>query len=646
MRGTQLVTGLVIVALVLASIPGGTLALGAADLGGSEVTPDQATGSNTTQPTTGQQLATVIAVTDEEVTSDIEQTTFEAGLTADNESARAQLLAERAATLRNQTETLLRAQQNATGAYLAGELTRGEFAQRLAVLGARAKSVDRGFTRLDERARNASALELRAAGFDREGNTQAQTSVQRLSSAGVNGLLAQYTGAQRGSFSLEANGGLSIAVEGEDGERTREFERAQPGNGTFEVSQSTALAAATAQLDTDRDGNWTLRAVDRDEAGYYEFEFRFFGPNTTGEAEVSVDGQTGAVFELESELDVRERAEREDGPLAISIVDGDVEPGANVTLAVRAAGEPVDGAAVSLGEETVGETDASGQITLQLPDAEAVEIEAEHGDREGELELRLRDERPEEVERAEIQERLNATGSVDNGTVTVQVTYDGEGVPGVSVFAGGDRVGTTARDGTLSFETAVREELDVRLVKGQFRATLEFEVDDAGRLTVEETEIEDDRDEAADRGRETVERDDDAEDRPGHEEMGENGPPAVENRTDEDAESETESEPVEDLHIRVGSGVPAPNATVTLEVTADGEPVSNATVRIEETVVGATDESGQLSVQFPEAEEVEVSVERGEQAGEREFEFDERGHGPPVETDEDREPGQPPEPED
>jgi uncharacterized GH25 family protein len=128
--------------------------------------------------------------------------------------------------------------------------------------------------------------------------------------------------------------------------------------------------------------------------------------------------------------------------------------------------------------------------------------------------------------------------------------------------------------------------------------------------------------------------------------MGENGPPAVENRTDEKPESEDESEPVEDLRIRVVSGAPAPNATVTLEVTADGEPVSNATVRIEATAVGATDESGQLSVQFPEAEEVEVSVERGEQAGEREFEFDERGHGPPVETEGDREPGQPPERED
>ncbi|WP_435094512.1 DUF7096 domain-containing protein [Halorubrum sp. N11] len=654
MKGTQLLTVLVALGLVLGSVPGGALASatgaedataidapdapieGIDDSAATAQTDDGNTSEdgpagddenaseddgNTSRATVGQQLATVIAVTDDEVSSDVESSSLDAALEGANESERAAVLADRAAALRDRADEIVTDGREARVAYEDGEITRGEFAQRLAVLAGQARTVDRGFERADEHADEVSALELRAAGYDRRANAEARQRLTRVTGTGASALLAQYTGENAGEFSLEVDGGVSIEVKSDDGERSREFERDQPGNGTFEVSQSDALAAATEQLSTD-DGEWTLRSADRDgDDGYYEFEFAFFGPETTGEAEVSVDGQTGEVFEFEEELEPREADNDgddadEETPLSVSIVNGTAEPGATVTLRVTAASEPVEGATVELDDQGAGTTDADGQITVTLPDDDEVDIEVDDGDREGELEFTLRSDSGEDEADAEIRDRLSVDGTVENGTVTVSVTYDGEGLDGVSVYVDGDRVGTTGADGSLSFDApSVEDELGVTLVKGAFEAELEFEVAADGTLVLGDVDIDerdaDDRDGDED-DRDEGEHDEDDRDEDDRDE-GE--------RDEDDRDSDRDAD---ELSVAVVSGEPTPGATVTIEVTdADGDAVEGATVEVEGEVSGTTDANGQIAVTLPtDTDEVGIDVEDDDREGELDLEFD------------------------
>lgn len=67
-----------------------------------------------------------------------------------------------------------------------------------------------------------------------------------------------------------------------------------------------------------------------------------------------------------------------------------------------------------------------------------------------------------------------------------------------------------------------------------------------------------------------------------------------------------------------------PNATVTLVVTdTDGNAVENATVNFNGEVAGQTDPEGRLEVQIPDAEEVEIDVEKDDTEGELEYKFEE-----------------------
>ncbi|MEZ3167072.1 hypothetical protein ABNG02_07015 [Halorubrum ejinorense] len=624
MRGTRILTVLVALGLVVGAVPGAALASAttggdATGIGSNSAAPSgidasavsAQTDGNTTngnasgtddgnatgevsRATVGQQLATIIAVTDDEVSSDVEASSLDAALEEANESERATILAERSASLRERADEIVADQRDARVAYEDGELARGEFAQRIAVLAGQARTVDRGFERVADGADGVSGIELRAAGYDRPANADARERLTRVTGTGASALLAQYTAESAGEFSLEVDGGVSIEVESDDGERSREIEREQPGNGTFEVTQSEALTAATAQLSTDADGEWTLRSVDRDEDdGYYEFEFALFGPETTGEAEVSVDGQTGEIFEFEEEIEPRERDDGDDEtPLSIAIVDGTAEAGATVTLRVTAAGEPVEGATVELGDRTVGTTDADGRIEVTLPDDDEVEIEVEDGDRDGELEITLRSETDEDRD-DDFAERFSVGGSVENGTVDLSVTYDGEGVDGVSVSVDGDRVGTTGPDGTLSFDAPAADDFEAELVKGAFEAEIEFEVGSDGTLGAGDVHV----------GERDDESDDDADDAEG----GDDG--------DDDRDED-------DLSVAVASGEPAPGAAVTVEVTdAAGEPVEGATVEVGGESAGTTDADGRIEVTLPDDDEVEIEVEDGDRGGELEIEF-------------------------
>jgi hypothetical protein len=616
MRRTQLLTVVVVLGLIMGSAPGAALVPGSSGAGSDSSTVAQTDDVGGNQATTGQQLATVIEVTDDEVSSDVEEASIESALENANESERAAVLADRAESLRERANASVTAQRETTTAYEAGNISRTEYAQRLAVLASRANTVDRDFDRLDDRAEEVSALALRSAEYDRGANAEARERLAGLTGPGTRGLLAQYTGERRGEFSLAVDDGLSIEVENDDGERSREFERGQPGNGGFDVNQSDALAAAMEPLSTDPTGEWTLRSVERDDDGYYEFAFVFAGPETAGEAEVSVDGETGEVFEFEEELEPGEDDNRQ--PLSVTIIDGTADPGESLTLSVTAGGDPVEGAGVEVNDRAVGETDADGQITVTLPDAEEAEFEVTDGDREGELELAVRSTSPEEAEDAEIRERLSVTGSVDDGTATVSVEYDGSGVPGTMVLVDDERVGTTDANGTASFDAPTDDELDVRLVRGGFEAEVTFESKADGTLAPAEIDV-DERD---------VDEDD-VDDETNGEANDEAEADGEEAEEEEEADEEDvdEEDTDEELSAEIVSGDPAPGATVTLEVSGSDGTVADAAVHVNGDDAGTTDADGQITVTLPEDDEVEIDVRDSDREGELEIEFEDETDG-------------------
>jgi hypothetical protein len=389
-----------LVALVaLAPIAG---VVGAAGVG---VGTQDSSGTNaaTANASTGAQLATVVQVTDEEVRHDVEVGGLEEDLDADNESERAEAIANLSAELQDRAAAIAAEYEAATTAYEDGELTAADYGQRLAVLHARADSVQNGFDRVSVAAAQTSPDALDAAGYDASAVADARGELRSVSGSGTGALLAQFTGQADGEFSVETENGLEVEVESEDGEYSREYEGEEPEHGTFEVNRSEAQATAEAALSSpEGNGTWTLDEAETDDDGYYEFEFELQGPSTSGEAEVGVDARENAVFSLEEELeredgdddeedDADDDADESEGELSIEVVDGDPATDATVTLRVTdASGDPVAGADVEVDDGAGGTTGEDGTVTVQVGDDE-FDVEVEHGDSEGELEMEFED---------------------------------------------------------------------------------------------------------------------------------------------------------------------------------------------------------------------------------------------------------------
>ncbi|SHH50163.1 DUF7096 domain-containing protein [Halobaculum gomorrense] len=398
---------------------------------------------------TGAQLATVIQVTDDDTRTDMREGGFDLAYETDRLAAvadRSEELRERAAEIRDDyTE--------ATEAYREGELTRSEFAQRLATLSARAGNVLASYNQLRSRMATVSDAKLRAAGVNRSALRVSMAGLDSLQGAGTTALLARFTGQSDGEVQLRLKDGLFIEVESEGGERSREIERPRDDDPGLTVNQSTALDAARSALSTPERGTWTLQSSDIDkEDGVYTFEFGLSATNLTGEAEVEVDGSSGTVFSLEEEIeqtDGTEKTESSSDELVLSIVEGALEPEETVTIQVRAAGRPVRDAVVRLNDREVGTTGNNGTIEITLPPGGDVEVSATKGDSDGRLRFELEETRDADDD-GDTRE-LSLSASLDNKTVTIEVTKGGSTVNGASVFVDGARVGSTEIDGLLAF---------------------------------------------------------------------------------------------------------------------------------------------------------------------------------------------------
>nr|WP_265109756.1 DUF4198 domain-containing protein [Halosolutus halophilus] len=371
------------------------------------MTAQETANNSSVNVTVGQQLSTVIGASSDEVQTDFENTAFEISVENGGEEEKAEAIADRTDELRDRAEAIREDYEEATEAYEEGEISKSEYAQRLATLNARATNLLDSYERLQQRAADVSAAELRAAGVNRTALDTAVENVSSVSGSGAAALLRQFTGESQGEIELEAENGLSIEVESDDGEQSREFERPRDDGNNITVTQSAALETARGALSTPTNGDWELTEseVSQDE-GAYEFEFALRNAsNLSGEAEVSVDGSSGELFALEEEIEPREDEDEEDesddeddedDELAMNVTEGTPAPNATVTLQVLADGAPAENATVSLNDRTVGTTDANGTVTVTLPASGEADLTAQLGDAEGDLEFEI--EAEEEVE--------------------------------------------------------------------------------------------------------------------------------------------------------------------------------------------------------------------------------------------------------
>jgi hypothetical protein len=467
--------------------------------------------------TVGQQLSTVIDVSSDEVQTNFEDTAFEISVEGTDEERQAEAIADRTEELRERAEAIREDYEEATEAYEKGEISKSEYAQRLSTLNARATNLLQSYERLQQRAENVSALELQAAGVNQSALASAVGNLSSVSGAGAAALLRQFTGQSQGKIELETADGLEIETTSEDGEQSREIERPRDDDTTITVNQSAALETARTTLSSPENGSWVLfgSTVKQDE-GVYEFAFVLRGvSDRTGNAEVSIDGSSGTVVELEEEIDARDDREDDDeendqehkgderrgddendeGELALIVAEGAPAPNATVTLQVLADGRPVEDVTVYLNDQARGTTDANGAVTVTLPGSGEAELEAQTAEAEGELKFEFEEETDEE----DVFRKLNVNASLDTGTVTVAVNYDGSGVANATVYANGRAVGTTNSDGSATFtiDANATEELELEVVKGAFEVELEYTVQN-GSLTLTDDANEDDGDKAED----------------------------------------------------------------------------------------------------------------------------------------------------
>lgn len=600
------------------------------------------------EASSGQQLATVVAVTDVEVRSGLEESDFEERLREGTEGERAAAVVERQTALLDRTDALVEERTRLTSGYESGRLDATAYAQQLVVLSARAMAVERSLVRLESSASSVSAVELEAAGYDPSATRSARSRLETVSGSGMSALLRLFTGEMGGSFDLRSEGGLSVEVENESGSSVREIERDVERGTTLSIPAGDAVEAASAFLSEPAEGNWTLRRVAADNvSGYYDVRFELRSSDLEGKARARVDGETGAVFRFEEEVERRDDRDDDgdDGPdgdddrsetIDIAIVNGSTQPGATITILATLNGEPVADARVEVGGEIVGRTGGDGRLTLDLPDDEdevEIEIETESPDAEGELELEFEgddDDDRHSIDRA-IRENLLVRGSIENGSATFEVTYAGDPVENVKVYQDDRLLGSTDADGSLE-STAIEldDELELTLRKDRFETEVEFRFEGGELIRTEiETEFDDDREDDDHEERDDDrERDDDEDgegddDREGDDDDGEGDDDREEDDGDEDGEDNDRQDGDDDITVEVVSGTIEPGSSITILATLNGEPVADARVEVEGELVGRTGDDGRLTLDLPDDEDdVEIEVESPDADGELELDLD------------------------
>ena len=466
----------VTVAVVAALLFPAGVAVGLVDSGAAT---QEATNETALSVEVGEQLSTVVTTTSAEIRTEAENVGFDQRFEQANATERSELITQRAAELENRSAELKAAYTALTESYQQGEVWTDEYAQRIAALSGTATNVEKSTARLELRAADLPDAERRAVDITEDDLAEITAGINPLTGKSAAAVLGQFTEGGASEIEIEVGDRIELSVES-DGERSRQFERPREDDDSnaYEINQSTALDIAETELSQPAD-EWALTGVSTGD-GVYEFEFAYQGPGE-GEADVSVDGSSGTIFEFEESIEAPGDDDVEESgveDLSIRVVDGEPAPGANVTLAVTGGGERASNASVQINDERVGQTDADGQIAVTLPDAEEIDIGAELNDAEGELEFEFEEEDDEE---------LAATADIEGDTITVSVLLDGQPVEGATVTLNENVTNTTSPDGTTSF-TFAENELEIDIEYDDHEAELEYELDEEEKEEEEDSE--------------------------------------------------------------------------------------------------------------------------------------------------------------
>lgn len=173
----------------------------------------------------------------------------------------------------------------------------------------------------------------------------------------------------------------------------------------------------------------------------------------------------------------KEADEKAKDKLQLRLEGSPVEPGAQAVLIVRFRGDPVAGATVTLNGTPAGFTDASGQLTLTIPqDADEVEIKATSAGREGKLEVKLIEGRDREPQRHFRGTILTITaGTLNSSPWIMSIPGVGENVMVVvNELEGTPQAGLTVRlTGVVEDEVIYAADAEIEVSQGQLQLRLE-----------------------------------------------------------------------------------------------------------------------------------------------------------------------------
>ncbi|ERH08549.1 MAG: hypothetical protein J07HX64_00290 [halophilic archaeon J07HX64] len=566
MRGTSQLRSVLVIALVVAVAVGVTAApaasAGLAGAGG--IVNDQAAQDQSTVGAqesadggvsvgVGAQLSMAMTATTDEIRTAADTAGFEQRVSQSDVTERANVVADRAAELDDRAAELRADYDDSTVAFETGEIDASAYAQEIASLTSEATATATAVEGLNETAATLQAPERQALGITAEDFDATLEQISPLLGETPKSILSQYIGEIDGEIQVSADGGVEITTS-TNGDTTRQL--AQPRDnesGSYNISQAEALDTATSAL-SEQDGEWVLTSTTTAD-GAYEFEFVYNGTGT-GEASVSVDGKTGAVFELEESLefddggDENEDDENENNEDNESSLDVEVAvDNGSATITAFLSNSTIEGANVTVNGEFVGTTDANGTISYNVTaDTEDLEIKIEHNGSEAEIQYDLgngdEDNNENELEYLTI---LVTDGVPASGVnVTLQVLGDGEPVANATVEIEEEVVGTTGANGTLDVTLPDEEDIKITASLGGADGELEFEFED------------------------------------------------------EDADGE------------LGATVDIDNGTVAVNVALGGEPLEGANVTANGDFVGTTSADGTLSFDLLSGDKLEIEIEFGE----------------------------------
>lgn len=480
-------------------------------------------GTETLNVTVGAQLSTVIETRANDVRTDVADAGFSLAYErGDREGA----VGDRFEELRDRAAGVHEDYRDLEADYDDGDISRGEYARRLATLHDEARQLRRSLARVRVRAETLSASARADAGITETALDGIAEDLDAVESTGHRALLARYTGHGHGRFEVDLDAGVRIEARNGDGEGFRSVRRS--GDDSREVTVDRDEASETARDALSSEWNWTLEAESLDEIdGEYHFEFSLDATDEVGGAEVLVDGSSGEIVDLEEGAislegdrewwsigdrwdDSERNGEDEDrGPDWIDDDDhwldpdhewdrngsgrgwltpdhewdrdndsrdrigddgehtGWLDPGRDDASDRENATDPGD----ATGPDGIGDDDRRGWLD---PDDEDDGDDGSAGDG-----------RPWNERRIDADDGFNVSvtgGQVRPGeTVTVTVRVDGNATADVPVSVNGEDTGETDSDGRLTVTLPDAEAIELRAEWDGLEAELEYEFDEDDR---------------------------------------------------------------------------------------------------------------------------------------------------------------------